>query len=147
MKLNTAIRYAVRILFALSCSQSPSSIYTLSERTGIAPRAIELTHEKLKQHGITTGVVGAKGGIALVLPLADISLGGLVAIFDGGVEFFICSGDRTNACPDMSECSMRTAWDEVSERVQDVLNALSLEEIFRNYEKNPQKNMRKAKCV
>jgi Rrf2 family protein len=147
MKLHTNVRYAVRVIFALSSSPQEVSICSVSEKTGIAPRAVELVHKNLKRHGITTSSVGAKGGIALAKSLAEITLGKLVEIFDNGIEFFVCTGEKSNCCPDMDECSMRYTWGILSDKIQQEMDSLSLEYIFREYTAQKAKAMRKAKCI
>jgi Rrf2 family protein len=147
MKLHTDVRYAIRIIFALSCAQSPLSICYLAEKTGIAPRAVELAHTCLKRHGITTSLVGAKGGIELAVAPEKISLGKLIEIFDNGVEFFICTGDRSNECPDMDACSMRSAWRSLSEKFQQELNSVTLDGVLRQYAAEKSGTMRGARCV
>ncbi|MDR3357843.1 MAG: Rrf2 family transcriptional regulator [Desulfovibrio sp.] len=147
MKLKTDVRYAVRMLFTLTGADKPLSMACLAEKTGIAPRAIELVHSALKRNGLATSAVGSKGGISLAVPLSEITLGRLVEIFDGGVEFFVCSGKKTNECPDKEKCAMRTVWNGLSDRIQRKLNSISLEEIFQEYAKKPSKTVRKAACI
>lgn len=152
MKLPTPIRYAVRILFELHGAEGPLSIATLSDRTGITFRAIENLHATLRQHGITSATVGAKGGIVLDVPLAEISLGKLIALLDDGVEFAVCCGERANECPNQAECAMRSVWRAVSASFQQALDAVSLEAILNDYpegalglEKPPAKTARPEK--
>ncbi|MDR2054832.1 MAG: Rrf2 family transcriptional regulator [Desulfovibrio sp.] len=147
MKLKTDIRYAIRIIFTLAGLNGPVSMACLSEKTGIAPRAVELIHSVLKRNGFTTGAVGSKGGIKLAVPLAEITLGGLVEIFDGGVEFFVCSGKKTNECPDKHKCAMRSVWAGLSDRIQQKLNLISLEDVFQDYVEKPPETLRKAACI
>jgi Rrf2 family protein len=147
MKLSTDVRYAVRIIFTLAGLDKPMSTPCLAEKAGIAPRAVELIHSTLKRNGLTTSAVGPKGGIRLAVPLVEITLGRLVEILDGGVEFFVCSGKKTNECPDKHKCAMRSVWSAVSDRMQHELNSLSLEEIFRDYVEKPSDATRKAKCI
>ncbi|MDR1489127.1 MAG: Rrf2 family transcriptional regulator [Desulfovibrio sp.] len=147
MKLKSDIRYAIRIIFTLTGLNKPASIAWLSEKTGIAQRAVELIHSVLRQNGLTMSAVGSKGGIKLAVPLAEITLGKLVEIFDGGVEFFICSGKKTNECPDKQKCAMRSVWNGLSDRIQLKLNSISLEEIFQDYVEKPSETTRKAACI
>lgn len=109
------------------------SISNLSRKTGIALRTVENVHSILKQHGITDGAVGAKGGISLVIPLTRISLGQLVAWFDEGVEFTVCCGDKANECPQQDVCPTRSAWQAVSGRIQASLNEVLLSDILHQF--------------
>ena len=100
----------------------------------------------MRQNVITTGTVGAKGGIELAVPFSEITLGKIVEVIDSGVEFSICCGDKTNECPNMYECAMRNVWNTISDKIQRELNAISLEKIMEQYVKSFLGFMRKAKC-
>ena len=133
MRLSSNTRYAVRILFELSRLPKPVSTAYLAEKTGMTPRTVENIHAVLRADGLTAGIVGAKGGITLLAPLADISLGELVSLFDNGVEFFACCGDKANECPSRTECGIRSVWKTVSQNVQSHLDNISLDAILQQY--------------
>ena len=133
MKFSTNIRYAVRMLFELRQAGRPLSLSVLTEKTGITLRAMENVHAKLKQHGVTDGSVGAKGGIHLIRPLDEVSIGQLVEWLDDGVEFSVCCGDKANECPHRNSCATSATWTGVSRQVQDVLNTISLESVLNKY--------------
>lgn len=133
MKLSPSTRYAIRVLFELNGLDAPVSTAYLAEKTGMTLRTVENIHATLRRGGITAGTVGAKGGIRLLEPLEAISLGRLVALFDNGVEFAVCCGEKSNECPNQAECEIRNAWNAVSQIVQDRLDAISLESILRQY--------------
>lgn len=133
MKLSSNTRYAIRILFELEGLKEPVSTALLAEKTGMSPRTVENIHAVLRQAKITSGTVGAKGGIQLLTPLAGVSLGRLVGLFDGGVEFAVCCGEKSNECPNQYHCEIRNVWGRVSRTVQEQLDAISLGEIKRQY--------------
>lgn len=129
MKLSAKTRYAVRILFELSEAKGPLSSAALCERTGISLRAVENVHAVLKSRGITDAVVGAKGGLILLRPVEEISLGTLVECFDKGVEFSVCCGEKAYECPRRHECAVKASWSGVSRAFQRALNAISLTDL------------------
>jgi Rrf2 family protein len=133
MKLSPNIRYAIRILFELQRAHKAFPLASLSEKTGIAPRAIENVHNVLRKNGITAGIVGAKGGIYLSSPLKKISLGLLVQLLDNGVEFAVCCGDKANECPNIETCANRATWKAISAKFQKELDAVSLDAIMKQY--------------
>lgn len=133
MKLSTNTRYAVRILFELHGFTEPVSTAYLAEKTGLSLRAVENIQAVLKRNRITSGTVGARGGILLLKPLTDISLGDLVTLFDGGVEFAVCCGDKSNDCPNLGGCEIQAVWRTVSDALQKQLNAVSLDSVLRQY--------------
>lgn len=133
MRLSSNTRYAIRVLFELTGLSEPVSTAYLAEKTGISLRTVENIHAVLRREGITIGTVGARGGIALLVSLETISLGKLVSLFDDGVEFAVCCGDRSNECPNQSVCGIRNVWKVVSDDVQRHLDAVSLKTILQQY--------------
>ena len=132
MKLSAKTRYAVRILFELAAA-APLSIGDISEKTGISQRAVENICARLRYDGISTGIVGPGGGIRLEIPLEDISLGRLVDLFEGGVEFAVCCGDKANDCPNQNACENRAVWRRLSAKIQAELDAIFLDSLLRRY--------------
>ena len=135
MRLSPNTRYAIRILLELSSLSKPVSSAYLAEKTGMTLRTVENIHAVLRQEGLTAGTVGAKGGITLLGSLKAISLGQLIAMFDEGVLFSVCCGDKANDCPNQAECDIRNVWRTVSREIQGVLDAISLETILQKYPK------------
>lgn len=121
------------MIFELALENGALSIPALSEKAGIARRTVENIHTVLREYGITASIIGAKGGIHLAVPLSGISLGRLVALFDNGVEFEVCFGDKSNDCPRQLACDTRSVWQTVSDRIQQELDAVSLDGLFSQY--------------
>ena len=127
MKLPTTVRYVIRMLLELSGEERPVAASVLAEKIGVSHRVIENAQSVLKQHGYTSGTVGAKGGISLERPLKAISLGGLLALFDEQVEFTICQGEKSNDCPNLANCTTRATWQNVSNKIQAELETYTLD--------------------
>jgi len=130
MRLSARTRYAVRILSELAATHAPLSIGDLSEKTGISPRTVENICARLRYDGISMGIVGPGGGIRLEVPLGDISLGRLVDLFEDGVEFAVCCGDKANDCPHQHTCENRAVWRKVSAKIQAELDAIPLQSLL-----------------
>lgn len=131
MKFSPNTRYAIRILFELDGMANPVSTAWLAEKTGMSLRTVENIHAVLRRGNITAGTVGARGGIRLLAPLDRISLGKLVTLFDDGVEFAVCCGEKSNECPNQDACEIRSVWSTVSDTIQRKLDEISLESILR----------------
>ncbi|MDL2328355.1 Rrf2 family transcriptional regulator [Desulfosarcina sp. OttesenSCG-928-A07] len=137
MRFSPNIRYAIRLLFELSSLSEPVSTAWLAEKIGMTVRTVENIHAVLRRENITAGTVGAKGGIRLLVPLEHISLGKLVLLFDSGVDFAVCCGDKSNECPNQDECGIRSVWKAVSRNVQQHLDGIFLDVILRQYPNGP----------
>lgn len=135
MRFSPSTRYAIRVLFELNGLSEPVSTAYLAEKTGMAVRTVENIHATLRRAGITAGTMGAKGGIQLLVSLESITLGKLVSLFDNGVEFAVCCGDKSNDCPNQPECAIRSVWNDVSGEVQRHLDGISLHTILQRYPK------------
>ncbi|MDR0239945.1 MAG: Rrf2 family transcriptional regulator [Deltaproteobacteria bacterium] len=126
MKFSAKTRYAVRILSELAAASVPLSIGDVSEKTGISPRTVEHICARLRHDGISTGIVGSGGGIRLKVPLGNISLGRLIDLFEDGVQFAVCCGDKANDCPNQHVCENRAIWRKLSAKIQAELDAIPL---------------------
>lgn len=133
MRLSTNTRYAIRIIFELHLANAPVPIAALSEQTNISQKTVENIHAILKSNGITEAIIGAHGGIRLGMPLREISLGKMIDLFDDGVRFVVCFGNKSNDCPRQHICETRSVWKTVSDRISDVLEGVSLESILDQY--------------
>lgn len=117
MKLSTHTRYAIRILFELHLARGPISIAALSELTNIGLKTVENIHAVLRQNDITASIIGAHGGIRLNKPLSAISLGKMIELFDEGVRFVVCFGEKSNDCPRQNVCETRSVWKTISGQI------------------------------
>ncbi len=133
MRLSANTRYAIRAVIELCHAGGSVPIPALAEKMGMSLKVVEHIHGILRVQGITASTIGAKGGIRLAVPLEDISLGRMIALFDEGVQFSICFGNRSNDCPRQDECPTQNAWGQVSEKVQAVLDTISLASVLEAY--------------
>jgi Rrf2 family iron-sulfur cluster assembly transcriptional regulator len=129
MKFSTNVRYAVRVLTKLHQAKGKLPMAALAERAGISLRTMENIHAVMRENGITKGVVGARGGIELALPLSGVSLGTIVKLFDKEVDFSVCHGNKTNDCPNLQFCPRRAKWLGVSQKIQDALDNIFLDSL------------------
>ncbi len=133
MRLSTNTRYAIRLIYELYQFKSPISIAALAERINISVKIIESIHSTLKQQGITKAIIGANGGIKLIRNLDQISLGEMITLFDEGVRFVVCFGNKANNCPRQSACETQSVWKTISDRIQHELDIVSLADILDEY--------------
>ncbi len=138
MKLSTNTRYAIRIIFELHIAKNAIPIASLSEQTNIRQKTVENILVILKQNDITSSVIGAHGGIKLNKPLSAISLGKLIELFDEGVRFVVCFGEKSNDCPRQNSCETRSVWKTISNRIQKELDTVSLETVLDQYRQETQ---------
>ena len=128
MKLSARTRYAARILLELARNEDgiPLSASMLSQRTGVSAQFVEQILKPLKQKGLTTSVRGASGGHHLARPAEHITLGEVVRLMEGGIFLSVCCGENSEDCPRKEGCLIRGAWVEVSNTLEQELDAISL---------------------
>lgn len=136
MQFSTSTRYAIRLLFELRQPNMPQSSAVLAEQIGIPLKTLEKIHAVLKKEKITDSIIGAKGGIFLRIPLTEVSLGKITELFDNGIRFAVCFGEKANECPMQNTCRISSAWMHISKLVQEQLNNISLWSIFQEFPQN-----------
>lgn len=133
MILSTNTRYAIRLVYELHQVKAPLSITALAERINVSSKVVENVHAELKRHGITDAIIGANGGIRLIRSIEEISLGKMIELFDNGVRFVVCFGNKSNNCPRQSVCETQSVWKTISNRIQHELDSISLADILDEY--------------
>lgn len=132
MKFSAKTRYASRILLELAKNNasSPMSAAILSEFTGVSVQFVEQILKPLKQNGLTSSVRGAAGGHKLGKPAAEISLGEVVKLMEGGIQLSVCCGEKANECPRKDNCLIRRAWLQVSHTLERELDSITLSSLL-----------------
>lgn len=128
MKLSARCRYAARILLELAKSEggAPMSASVLSHRTGVSVQFVEQILKPLKQHGMTSSIRGASGGHLLGKGASEITLGDVVRIMEGGIQLSVCCGPNPSECSRRKNCYIHSAWNGLSQALEDQLDAISL---------------------
>ena len=132
MKLSARSRYATRLLLDLALSQtddSPRRTTLLSEATGITVQFIEQILRPLKQAGLVVSVRGAAGGHILNRDPAEITVGEIVRIMEGGVKLTDCVFDE-NLCERASTCRTRHVWVRASKVLEQELDSVTLADLM-----------------
>jgi Rrf2 family iron-sulfur cluster assembly transcriptional regulator len=130
MHLSVNTKYDISLISALSAIPQPVSAASVSEQIGLSLRAVETVHAVLRRHGITEATCGARGGIRLALPLSAITVGKLMRCFGDGVDFKACRTTRSSGCRTQSECAACSNWENISVRIQEFLDEITLKEII-----------------
>lgn len=135
MKLSSKGRYAVRALFDIAYFNDgrPTQVKDIAERQEIPPRFLEQIFQDLKRAGLVGSKRGPQGGYSLLRPPDSISLGDVFRITEGPVQLTEEveggeSGART------TRLVAEAAFGELSSRLQECLDTLSLAELCRRAE-------------
>lgn len=130
MRLTSKGRYAVTAMLdvALHSQQSPVPLADISERQGISLSYLEQLFSKLRKAGLVASVRGPGGGYRLGSEASDIAIGTVIAAVDESVDATKCAGKGD--CQGGTRCLTHTLWRDLSSRISDFLNNITLGELM-----------------
>ncbi|WP_264903030.1 Fe-S cluster assembly transcriptional regulator IscR [Vibrio sp. STUT-A11] len=134
MKLTSKGRYAVTAMLdvALHSQQNPVPLADISERQGISLSYLEQLFSKLRKAGLVASVRGPGGGYRLGTDADDIAIGTVIAAVDESVDATKCQGKGD--CQGGTRCLTHTLWRDLSSRISDFLNNITLGELMKDNE-------------
>lgn len=134
MKLTSKGRYAVTAILdlALNADKGPVTLSDISERQHISLSYLEQLFAKLRRQGVVTSVRGPGGGYRLGLPADQISIGMVIAAVNENIDVTKCSGKEN--CQSGGECLTHSLWEELSLRIENFLNEITLAELVNKHQ-------------
>jgi Rrf2 family iron-sulfur cluster assembly transcriptional regulator len=132
MKLTSKGRYAVTAMLdvALHASVGPVALADISQRQEISLSYLEQLFARLRKNGLVSSVRGPGGGYLLGREPAAISVGDVINAVDESVDATRCQGADTG-CQSGMRCLTHTLWSELSARIEDFLNNITLAELVK----------------
>lgn len=130
MRLTTKGRYAVTAMLDLAIHEKhdPISLSDISRRQGISLSYLEQLFSRLRKQGLVSSTRGPGGGYKLGRPANDISVADVILAVDEKVDTARCEG-RGDCC-DGEPCLTHELWFDLSHRIQDFLQTITLGEIM-----------------
>ncbi|MDW6092080.1 Fe-S cluster assembly transcriptional regulator IscR [Vibrio rhizosphaerae] len=134
MRLTSKGRYAVTAMLdvALHSQQNPVPLADISERQGISLSYLEQLFAKLRKAGLVASVRGPGGGYRLGNEAYAISVGHVISAVDESVDATKCSGKGD--CQGGTRCLTHTLWCDLSSRISDFLNNITLGDLMNDNE-------------
>ncbi|EPM41668.1 Rrf2 family transcriptional regulator [Vibrio natriegens NBRC 15636 = ATCC 14048 = DSM 759] len=117
---------------ALHSQQNPVPLADISERQGISLSYLEQLFSKLRKAGLVASVRGPGGGYRLGTDANDIAIGTVIAAVDESVDATKCQGKGD--CQGGTRCLTHTLWRDLSSRISDFLNNITLGELMKDNE-------------
>ncbi|EEX91446.1 iron-sulfur cluster regulator IscR [Vibrio orientalis CIP 102891 = ATCC 33934] len=117
---------------ALHSQQNPVPLADISERQGISLSYLEQLFSKLRKAGLVASVRGPGGGYRLGEDAYSIAIGTVIAAVDESVDATKCNGKGD--CQGGSRCLTHTLWRDLSSRISDFLNNITLGELMKDNE-------------
>lgn len=130
MKLTSKGRYAVTAMLdvALHASVGPVPLADISERQEISLSYLEQLFARLRKNGLVSSVRGPGGGYLLGRETHAISVGDAINAVDESIDATRCHG-ATGGCQSGMRCLTHTLWSDLSARIEDFLNGITLAEL------------------
>jgi len=124
--------YAIRLLMELAAvGGGPLSVRELAERGGVPYSFARGIQRDLLGAGLVESRRGAKGGIVLTRPAADITLLDVLDATQPETSCSVCTRDPS-WCNRMAGCEVHKVWSEVDALVRDRLGNRSIEGLVGN---------------
>ena len=126
MRLSTKGRYGVTAMMDLAIHDGvgPVTLADISQCQGISLSYLEQLFSKLRKHGLVDGVRGPGGGYKLARPATSITVAEIIAAVDEKVDITNCGGKGD--CQNGQRCLTHELWSELSNRLYDFLNDITL---------------------
>ncbi len=134
MKLSTKGRYAVTAMMDIALHEKvgPVTLADISQCQGISLSYLEQLFSKLRKAGLVASVRGPGGGYRLGADANTIAIGTVIAAVDESVDATKCNGKGD--CQGGTRCLTHTLWRDLSSRISDFLNNITLGELMTDNE-------------
>ena len=136
MKVTTKGRYALRIMVDLA--QQQSGVYIpikdVSERQGISEKYAEMIVGLLNKAGMLHSARGKGGGYQLARPAESYTVGSVLRASEGSLAPVSCLDGSENNCPNADCCSTLPMWTELSRRINEYLDSVSIADLSKQAE-------------
>jgi len=150
MKLSTRGRYSLRAMIDLAQneqnSESPICLKDISLRQGISLQYLEQLFNKLKKANLVKSTRGACGGYYLSKKAELMSTGDIVRAVEGPIVLVDCienkvQKNKTNKkqCELVSDCAIKILLEDVSLKINNYLDEISLQDLCKISKKIGQK--------
>lgn len=127
MRLTTRGRYAVTAMLdlALHSGAGPVPLADIAGRQDISLAYLEQLFARLRRGGLVSSVRGPGGGYRLADVASRVSIATIIDAVDESLDATRCGG--AGDCQDGERCLTHDLWTELSERIHDFLDGVTLE--------------------
>ena len=130
MRLTTRGRYAVTAMLdvAIHAGGDPVNLSDISRRQAISLSYLEQLFSKLRQENLVGSVRGPGGGYRLSRSSSEIYISEIVDAVNESVDATSCKGQGD--CQRGEMCLTHHLWEDLSTRIHEFLNDISLESLI-----------------
>jgi Rrf2 family protein len=124
MKINTKIRYGLRMLVILGQEGSLLSTAELGRRMMVSPKYLRKLAGPIEKAGLIRSVQGVYGGYQLNKPPSEIAVLDLFTAFDEPIQILGCK--KGECCSMSADCLTRPLWKNLEGVLVDQLRKTTL---------------------
>ncbi|HAQ40535.1 MAG TPA: Rrf2 family transcriptional regulator [Clostridiales bacterium] len=134
MKVSTKGRYGLRAIIDLSLNSKGDyvSLISIAERQNISKNYLEQVFSALRKSGIVKSVKGSQGGYLLNGNTSEIKVGDVLRALEGDLS--VVKEDEI-ANNKIELCIKKNIWNKIDEKVFEVIDNITLEDIINEYNK------------
>lgn len=127
MKISTRGRYGLRIMIdlALHAGEGLVLLRDIAARQEVSEKYLWQLIVPLKAAGLVASVRGSHGGYRLARDPSQITLRDIICTLEGPLSVVECV-QYPDACSRSETCVSRDVWTEVSDKIRDILQSLTL---------------------
>jgi len=132
MKINTRVRYAIRMMadIAKNAAPDPVPLKDVAERQHLSKLYLSQLATPLRNAALLRSVWGNKGGYVLARPPAEISMLDIMEAVDGPIAVIDCVLEP-ESCDRIDYCECIGIWRDINEGIVRTLASYTLEDLIR----------------
>lgn len=130
MKVNTKIRYGLRMLIAIAQAGQLVNTTELGRVMRVSPKYLRKLAGPLEKEGLIESVQGIYGGYRLARPPEEITLRSLMAAFNEKISLTDCLLGKK--CELRDSCLARQVWEMLEKTMEKHFLPISLADILKN---------------
>jgi Rrf2 family protein len=130
MKLSTRGRYGLRALLDLAVHQGEGMVLLkdIARRQEVSLPYLEHLITPLIAGGLVKSTRGARGGVLLLKPPAEVKLTEVVQLLEGSIAPVDCVNDP-RVCSRSASCVTRDIWMQIKDAIIQVLDSTTLQDL------------------
>lgn len=113
---------------AIHHGSGPITLADIAQRQGISLSYLEQLFSRLRKRSLVSSVRGPGGGYTLGREADSIFVAQVIAAVDENVDTTRCGGAHN--CQDNQQCLTHDLWQDLSTRIFDYLNKISLQDLM-----------------
>ncbi len=128
MKVNTKIRYGMRMLVILAAQARLMSTAELGRMMLVSPKYLRKLAGPIEKAGLIRSVQGVYGGYQLTRKPSGITVLDLFNAFDEPIQIIGCKSD--DCCALAADCLTRPLWMHLEKNLRDTLRKTTIQSLL-----------------